>query len=376
MERKASKETVPESSLSPTDAARESATLPKLSVPCQPLVVTDDESGLRLDRFLKKRGGTAAVHGALHKWLRTGQVRVDGRRAEAGDRLEVGQSVRVPPAFSASRDERDAEAPRTFTEAARRRARAMVLYEDPLVMVLNKPPGLAAQGGTGIRTSVDTWLDALVPEGAESPRLTHRLDRATSGALIVALTAKAAAHLAASFRDRRVRKLYWGVTVGVPTHAEGRITRPLVRRGEHVVEDAESPNAKEAVTLYRVVDTLGDRLAFVALCPLTGRTHQLRAHMALEGTPLVGDPLYGKAEAQVGGIGRCALGAGLHLHARRLRIPHPSGDGFVDVTAPLFPAMQATFKACGFTHGPEADTWVEEPSANPRTMGPRKARGR
>jgi 23S rRNA pseudouridine955/2504/2580 synthase len=224
----------------------------------------------------------------------------------------------------------------------------MLLYEDDEVFVFNKPPGLAVQGGSGLTKHVDGMLDALTDRKGQKPRLVHRLDRETSGVLVVARTRLAASKLAASFRSRATRKIYWALVKGVPRPHQGRISTYLAREEEsekmRVARHGED-EASHAVSLYSVVDNAGQALAWLSMRPVTGRTHQLRAHAAHIGHPILGDPKYFTAENWdfPGGIQNR-----LHLHARRIVMPHPSGKGTIDVTAPLPPHMQQSWNLLGF----------------------------
>ncbi len=310
--------------------------------------VEDDEAGIRLDRWFK-RHFPALSHGQLQKLLRTGQVRVAGKRAESATRLEAGQEIRVPP---------QAIAP-PQAETAKKSARdandlkKMILFEDEDVLVLNKPAGLAVQGGTGLRDSIDHMLASITHEKHGRPKLVHRLDRDTSGVLLIARTPFAAARLAESFRHRETQKIYWGVTLGVPRPEKGRIDVALVKHGETMaVATKKDEEAKNAITVYQNMERAEFQAAFVAMWPVTGRTHQLRAHMAHIGTPLLGDRLYGKPAPE--GFPSDELGKGLHLHARRLIIPHPR-RGTIDVTAPLGAEMRKTWKWFGFDPTANAD---------------------
>ena len=304
---------------------------------------------MRLDRWFKQHY-PGLGHGRLEKLLRTGQVRVDGRRAKAGQRLEEGQAVRVPPL-----GELGAQPPRRPpaepSEADARLARSLVLYRDDSVIAVNKPPGLAVQGGAKTSRHLDGMLDALRFGSAERPRLVHRLDRDTSGVLLLARSAPAARALTASFRGKDAAKLYWAATAGVPDRDEGIIDLALSKRagagrsgGEAVAPDPEA--GQSAVTAYRIVDRAGDRAAFLALWPKTGRTHQLRVHCAAIGHPILGDGKYGGVAAFPGGDG---IAGHLHLHARRIVLPHPEGRGQIDVIAPLPEHMVETWKTLGFS---------------------------
>jgi 23S rRNA pseudouridine955/2504/2580 synthase len=232
-----------------------------------------------------------------------------------------------------------------------------VLYKDDDVLVLDKPAGLAVQGGTGLSTSVDDLLDALQFDAVERPRLVHRLDRDTSGVLALARNAAAARHLTDAFRHKDARKVYWAVVVGVPDVRGGRIDAPLQKAGgkgaERVHVDEEG---RRAVTEFAVIEKAGKKAAWLALMPVTGRTHQLRAHCLALGTPILGDGKYAGAAAF---LSRDNLPRQLHLHARRLRLPHPAGKGWIDVTAPLPEHMRRTWSFFGFAARPERDPFAQ-----------------
>lgn len=306
------------------------------------------DADIRLDRWFK-RNLPAVPHGMLVKWLRTGQVRVDGKRAEAGTRLVVGAEIRIPPMPLLTDQPKPEAAPRPVTEEDARDLKRSVLYQDESVIVLNKPYGLAVQGGPGITKHLDGMLDALANEQGERPRLIHRLDRDTSGVLVLGRTAQAASRLAAAFRGRDAQKLYWAVVAGRPVPVEGRLDLALGKEGsggqERMVPQT-GKNASHAATLYRTLDHAARKLAWLELIPLTGRTHQLRVHCKELGAPILGDGKYGGAAAHVTGL----VGK-MHLHARKLSIPHPEG-GWLTVEAPLPPHMQATFTDLGFTATP------------------------
>ena len=306
------------------------------------LTVPPGEADTRLDRWLRRRY-PALTQGALQKMLRTGQVRVDGQRAEAGTRLAAGQQVRVPPMPTAPAPKVTG---RPVPEALARELRARVLHADARLLVLDKPHGLPVQGGPGITTHLDGALDALAREG-ERPRLVHRLDRDTSGVLVLARDAAAAAFLARAFRGRDVAKTYWAVVVGEPEHRAGRIDMPLARaagpRGERTVPAAPGADSVRAITDYAVLDAARRRAALLELRPLTGRTHQLRVHCAEAlRCPILGDGKYGGPAAHLEGLSGL-----LHLHARALRLPHPDG-GTLEVAAAAPPHMAATMRFLGF----------------------------
>lgn len=315
--------------------------------------IDQDEEGLRLDRWFKKHY-PALTFSRLAKLLRTGQIRLDGKRAKAGDRVTAGATVRVPPLGDAPplSDKR----PRAEPTAAERAAlTAMILYQDDSVIVLNKPPGLAVQGGSKTTKHIDGMLDALVKDG-QRPRLVHRLDKDTSGVLILARTGAAATALGQSFYGRTAKKVYWALVVGRPELDDGKITAPLAKEPGRLGERMEvSEEGKKAVTRFHVMDSAGSRTSWLALMPLTGRTHQLRAHCAYMGTPIVGDGKYGGAEAYLTGV----VSRKLHLHARRLIVPHPKG-GTIDVTAPLPAHMAETWATFGFAADDQSDPFANE----------------
>ncbi|WP_324261364.1 pseudouridine synthase [Altererythrobacter sp. H2] len=312
--------------------------------------IAPDDDGIRLDRWFKRhlpQVGFATVS----RWARTGQIRVDGARAKPEDRLEAGQVLRVPP--GGEQAERAPRAPRALSEADVEQARAMVLRETPSAIVLNKPPGLATQGGSGTHRHVDGLLDAFVEGDGPRPRLVHRLDKDTSGVLLVARTPGSAAAYSKRFAGRSAKKVYWALVVGVPDVREGTIDAPLAKQpgtgGEKMHVDHE--NGQPALTRYRVVDSAGKRAAWVELEPFTGRTHQLRVHLAAMGHPIVGDGKYGGQEAFLTG----SISRKMHLHARRLVIGEPSdgkgGGGTLDVTADLPEHFAASMEQLGFDEG-------------------------
>jgi 23S rRNA pseudouridine955/2504/2580 synthase len=322
------------------------------------VTIAPEDADQRLDRWFKKHF-PEINHGRLQKLLRTGQVRLDGKRAEASDRIAAGQVVRVPPIAPAQ--ETDApKGPARPKPVSDRDAKALheaVLFKDADVLVINKPAGLAVQGGTGLDKNLDAMLDVLQFEATERPRLVHRLDKDTSGVLLLARNAKAARELTEAFRDKSARKIYWAVVAGVPTHDKGTIDAPLSKqaqhgRGERVGIDEE--DGRRAVTRYAVVERAGNKAAWLALMPETGRTHQLRAHCVILGTPILGDGKYGGAEAH---LARENLSRKLHLHARAIRIPHPR-RGWIEATAPLPPHMQQTWKFFGFQPEPDGDPFA------------------
>jgi 23S rRNA pseudouridine955/2504/2580 synthase len=318
----------------------------------------------RLDRWFREYfPGTG--FGELQKLLRTGQVRVDGKRAKANLRLEEGQQVRVPPqaqsGIAASADEhakRPPKVPAPVKESDAKALKSMVFYRDEAIIVLNKPAGLAVQGGTKTFHHLDGMLDALTFDADERPRLVHRLDRDTSGILVLARTRVAAQALTKAFRARETRKIYLAVTAGVPRPHQGKIDLALGKDGARGREKmkGDARDSRSAATLYAVLDTAGQKASLVSLMPLTGRTHQLRAHMAAIETPIMGDGKYGGSKAFITGVG---LEKRLHLHAYRLEIPKPDG-GLLSVEAPLPVHMRTAVAAFGFDTSVDPDPFPRE----------------
>ncbi|MCB2015278.1 MAG: RluA family pseudouridine synthase [Sphingobium sp.] len=323
----------------PAKAMKPASTV-ALSIP-----VSADDDGIRLDRWFKRHMPEIGF-ATVSRWARTGQLRVDGARVGAGDRIAEGQVIRVPPA------------PPSDDAPARKRpvrpqlsdeefdfAQGLVIHRDEQAIVINKPPGLATQGGTKTDSHVDGMLDALMFERDDRPKLVHRLDKDTSGALLLARSARAAAWFAKSFSSRTARKVYWALVVGVPSIEDGVIDLPLAKQpgtgGEkmHVDEEEGLPSR----TRYRVIERAGNRACWLELQPFTGRTHQIRVHLAAIGFPIVGDGKYGGKDAFLTG----SISRKMHLHSRRIRIDHPDG-GRVDVRADLPPHFAESLESLGF----------------------------
>jgi 23S rRNA pseudouridine955/2504/2580 synthase len=327
--------------------------------------IGEDEAGMRLDRWLHRRfPGISNSH--LMKIVRRGEVRVAGRRADVSTRLAPGESVRVPPLRPAA-----GQGPvvRRANPGDREAIGEMTLFEDRDVIVLNKPYGLAVQGGSGTKRHVDGMLEALADKHGDRPVLVHRLDRDTSGILLIAKSRKIAADLGEIFRSRRAKKIYWALVEGVPKPAQGRISMFLAKgeamgaaRGAGAgradlermrVASHGDKDAQHSLTLYAVVDRVTPRLAWLSMRPVTGRTHQLRAHCEAIGHPIIGDPKYNRRPANDPARNDPlravppGLEPKLHLLARRLVLPHPRG-GIIDVTAPLPEHMKKGFAMFGF----------------------------
>jgi 23S rRNA pseudouridine955/2504/2580 synthase len=336
--------------------------------------VAEDDDGIRLDRWFKRHLPEVSFN-IVSRWARTGQLRLAGKRALPGDRVEAGQEIRIPPPDAQPARSGPPQPKRDpLSEDEEQFVRDMVIYADTNAFVLNKPPGLATQGGTKTHRHLDRLLDGLADERGR-PKLVHRLDKDTSGALLVARTARSAGHFAKAFSGRTAKKLYWAIVIGVPDVEEGTIDAPLAKQpgtgGEKMHIDEEHGLA--AKTRWRVIDHAGNRAAWVELQPLTGRTHQLRAHMAALGHPIVGDAKYGGAEAFLtGGISRK-----LHLHARRIRIDAPGG-GKIDVTADLPAHFAETLATMGFEieAADALSTSQAKPAGSPRRKAAAAAKAR
>ncbi|HYP64634.1 MAG TPA: RluA family pseudouridine synthase [Acidocella sp.] len=307
------------------------------------VTVTADAAEMRLDRFLR-RENPGLTQAMLQKLLRNGKIRLNGAKAEANARLAAGDVLRLPEIAPPEKAPRERHVVK-MDPARLKELEGMILYRDNAVIALNKPAGLAVQGGSGIAVHVDGMLDALREEDGERPKLVHRLDRDTSGILLLARSAKVAARLSTQFRSRNVEKIYWALVSGVPDVLEGRIDLRLKRVEFGNVSRSEpakrkDEDAQSAVTEYRVLDYAGRKFALLELRPQTGRMHQLRAHCLALGTPILGDAAYGAAFAE-------GFADQLHLHARRLKLPHPDG-GTLTLEAALPQHMRDGLKYLGF----------------------------
>lgn len=307
--------------------------------------VQPDEDGLRLDRWFRRRY-PELPQSRLQKLARSGQVRVDGKRVKPADRLEAGQVVRVPPLAPPPDRPRAAPSAPPLSDADRALIRDAIIFEDDLIVAINKPPGLASQGGSGTTRHVDGLFAGIAGDEGR-PKLAHRLDRDTSGVLLLGKTASSAAALTKAFRDRTARKIYWAITSGVPSPRQGTIDLALKKAGGRGKERMvwEDGDGNRAVTEFAVLEHAGSAAAMVALMPLTGRTHQLRAHLAAIGHPVLGDGKYGGEAAKLPGMG---LPRGMMLHARSLDLPAPKGRDRLFFEAEPPAHFQAALAAFGF----------------------------
>lgn len=313
--------------------------------------VSDDDDGQRLDRWLKKHV-PEIPYGLAQKLIRKGQFRVDGKRVKADTRLSAGQEVRIPP----HQDKPKNVKPKLSKEDAAF-IKSLVIYDDGDVIALNKPCGLPTQGGSKVKRHIDGMLDALVDESGVRPRLVHRLDKDTSGILLLARSGKVAKALGEQFKGRGVKKIYWALVSPAPESQAGTIKAPLVKAGgpnreRMIVDDAEG---KKAITEYEVIEHALDKAAFMAFWPRTGRTHQIRVHAELMGCPVIGDNKYkglpaakGEHKREPQDFSDLKLARRLHLHAQRIICDHPVKKETLDIQAPLPPELRKNWQALGF----------------------------
>jgi len=322
----------------------------------QIITIPEEDAGQRLDRWFKRRF-PHIPHGRVEKLLRTGQMRINGKRAKGSARIETGDDIRIPPLPEPSEIKSKAKIGADDV----RFMRDLVIHEDNDLIALNKPLGLAVQGGT----KTPRHIDGLLPALGKGCRLIHRLDRDTTGVLLIAKNAKSAAWAGRAFQSRRAEKVYWGITNGVPHPKAGEIKGYMAKgrldnrfgnkhMGKEIMVAVRhgDKDAKHAKTLYQTVQSAGVKAGFVAMQPLTGRTHQLRLHMQLLGAPIAGDPKYMTDRPLPGGLANK-----LHLHARTLMIPGPQGD--LHFQAPLPSHMKDAFSQLGFDETAPIDDWEE-----------------
>ncbi len=327
----------------------------------QTVTVGSEDGEQRLDRWLKRQF-PQITQGLIEKACRKGDIRVDGGRVKASTRVQPGQAVRIPPLPEGEAAPQAAKPRITRTDAEM--IQSAVIWKDQHIIALNKPPGLPSQGGSGQGTRhVDGLAEALMFDYKERPMLVHRLDKDTSGVLLLARTPRVARRLADAFRHRAARKIYWALVAGVPQPLKGTIRYGLLKAGSretgekmrciHPADVEKTEGAKRAQTEYAVLERLGSRAAWVALSPITGRTHQLRAHMAELGNPILGDGKYGgSGQENLGdgwgaGVGG-AISRNMHLHARSLRLEHPVTGAMLELTAPLPDHMAQSWNLFGW----------------------------
>ncbi|NIJ08309.1 23S rRNA pseudouridine955/2504/2580 synthase [Sphingomonas vulcanisoli] len=339
-----------------------------MSAEARSFIVADDDDGIRLDRWFRRHMADASFN-IVSRWARTGQLRIDGKRVAPGDHIAAGQVIRVPPLEPVA-PEKAAKPKKELPPEDLEFVQSLVLHKDRHAIVVDKPPGLATQGGTKTERHLDGLLDGLQFDAENRPKLVHRLDKDTSGVLLLARSANAAAHFSKAFSSRTARKLYWALVAGVPAVHDGMIDLPIAKQpgtgGEkmHVDEKEGSP----ARTRYRVVERAGNAAAWVELQPHTGRTHQLRVHMAAIGHPIVGDGKYGGQDAFLtGGVSRK-----MHLHARRLRVDHPDG-GQLEVAAEPPTHFAESMALLGFDRALGDQMPFDQPKFSETAEGKKKA---
>ena len=307
--------------------------------------VRNEDEGIRLDRWFK-RYFPEIGHVQLERLLRKGQIRLDGKRVKSNTRIEESQKIRIPPIKTNERVGTKNRSKFIVTREDSKILHNSIIYKDEYIIAINKPAGLAVQGGSGTSKHIDAMLNNLQFEMKERPKLVHRLDKDTSGVLLLARSTKAASFLTKAFKTRDVHKIYWAAVVGLPKIKYGKIDMALEKKGgrfgEKMVVDK---NGKRAITFYRTIDNTGNKSSWLAMMPETGRTHQLRVHCAELGTPILGDGKYGGAGAFLEGAS--GIDRKLHLHAKAIKFPHPAG-GFFQVVSDLAPHMIKSWKYLGF----------------------------
>ena len=316
------------------------------------ITVTEDDDGQRLDRWLKKNMGDTP-YSLVQKLIRKGQLRVDGKRAKGDTKLKAGQDVRIPPV----QEKPEGEA-RVLKEKDIEFIKSLVIYDDGDVIALNKPAGLSVQGGSKIKFHIDGMLDGLTNKTGVRPRLVHRLDKDTSGVLLLARSSKVAKELGNMFKGRDIKKIYWALVAPTPEKHEGTIRAALIKSGGANKErmTVDNKEGKKAVTEYAVIEHAMEQAAFVAFWPRTGRTHQIRVHAELLGSPILGDEKYGAEHEAIAGVDTASR---LHLHAQRIICQHPTRKGTLDIQAPLPPELKKSWKALGFSSSHKSDPFAD-----------------
>ncbi len=324
------------------------------------LNVSEDDSGQRLDRWIKKYAPDLP-YVLVQKLMRKGQIRVDGKRAKPDQKLEAGQEVRLPP-YEGMRPREE----KKITAADIAFIKSLVIYDDGDIIAINKPYDLAVQGGTNTYRHVDGLLEGLANEEGVKPKLVHRLDKDTSGILLLARSTKIAREMGDMFKGRDLKKIYWALISPAPSIYEGTIRAPIAKASgsnkERMVVDEEE--GKYSLTDYSIIDTAGTDVAFAAFWPRTGRTHQIRVHSEFMGSPILGDPKYAyrdiQHEHEIIDLESLDLAKRLHLHARRIIFRHPIKRTKVDITAPLPEDLQKSWKALGFDPSYKKDPFGEQ----------------
>lgn len=320
------------------------------------VTVAQDDDGQRLDRWLKKNAPDLP-YALLQKLMRKGQIRVDGKRAKTDTRLAAGQEVRIPPSSDEGKQDRYFRAQKGDAELLK----SMILYDDGDLIVLNKPAGIAAQGGLRVERHIDGLLEHMADAEGSKPKLCHRLDRDTSGLLVLARSREMAAKMGKAFENKNIRKYYWALVAPAPEENEGSIVAPLAK-GEDSFKDmmvVDEENGKFARTEFKVIERAAKKAAFLALWPRTGRTHQLRVHCQVAGFPIIGDEKYGNDDAAADMVQALGLAPRLHLHAARLILPHPGGKRILDLRAPLPPELRKSWGDFGFDYDFSDDPFAD-----------------
>ncbi len=313
-------------------------------MPVETHIISEDDDGIRLDRFFK-RHVKDINHIAIEKALRKGEIRVNGKRAKANTRLVTGDKLRVPP-FSPGKSSPVVRKENIVVKVNPKTVELLkrnIIYKDPNILVVNKPAGLAVQGGSKITESVDSLLDHLKFDSKDRPKLVHRLDKDTSGVLILARTSKSAQYLASLFKSKNLQKDYLAIVVGVPPKTSGKVDVPIAKSEGKNEKVRASEAGQKAISEYYVLDTVADMASLVKLSPITGRTHQLRVHMDILGTPILGDGKYGGQAAFIEGMSKQ-----LHLHAWKITFPDEKGR-IITVAAELPLHLRKSMNALGLS---------------------------